>query len=220
MRSALVRSVAVALASLLSVAAVGAQQPTHANPASAERGPGPWAIGFGVNSTGLNLGTERPGTRVEFFSSLSRYWSLSSSLSFRTQAIAGAQTPRALTLNEQNGCPECEVWSSRQFAGINSALVYEMRHGKAFRPYVLGGAGLTFMHVRQRLDGACATTNTCTFVDPWLETRSGNFVTLGYMGGAGAAFRIGKTDLFAEYTRYSTTRASSGLSPLSIGLRF
>lgn len=135
-------------------------------------------------------------------------------------AATSAQAPRALTLNAANGCDDCEVWSSRRFAGINTALVYEMRAGKAFRPYVLGGAGFTFMRSRQHLEGPCVATNSCIVDAPWIENRMGSSTTSGFVAGVGATMKVGKADLFGEYTRYPATRFSPGLLPLSIGLRF
>jgi opacity protein-like surface antigen len=220
MKPALVRRSALVFAALLPLTVAGAQQLPPAASSSANRAVGAWAFGLGVNSQELNLGTNRPGTRVELFSSLARYWSLSPDVSLRIQAIGGAQAPRALTLNAANGCADCEVWSSRQFAGINGALVYEMRQGKAFRPYVLGGAGLTYVHTRQRFEGSCTGTNSCTFVDPWLTTHVGSSTAFGFVAGAGATMRVGKADLFAEYTRYPVSPFRTGLLPLSIGLRF
>jgi hypothetical protein len=169
----------------------------------------------------LNLGTERPGTRAELFASLGRYWNLWSSVDLRVQTIAGAQFPRAWTLNGANGCTDCEVWSSRQFAGINTALTHEWRQGKALRPYVLGGGGLVFTHSSQRLEAPCTLSGSCTLVvDPGMETRVVRQGMLGYTVGTGVAFRLGKADIFAEYARHRMTRGATPLTPLSIGLRF
>jgi hypothetical protein len=220
MMSALVRRSALVFATLLPLSVAGAQQAPPVAGTTATRKPGAWAFGIGLNSQELNLGTDRPGTRAELFTSLARYWNFSPDVSLRVQAIGGAQAPRALTLNAANGCAGCEVWSSRQFGGINATLVYEMRQGKSFRPYVLGGGGLTFMRTRQRFEGPCAGTNSCQFVDPWLARHVGNSNSFGFVAGVGATWRVGKADLFAEYTRFSVAPYVTGLSPLSIGIRF
>jgi hypothetical protein len=74
--------------------------------------------------------------------SIARHWTLVPRLDFRTQAVVGAQFPRALLLN----CVDCELWTSRQFAGLNAAFVYQWRQGKAVSPYVLSGAEALVMH--------------------------------------------------------------------------
>ena len=219
MQSSLVRRAALVFATLVPLAIAGAQEPAATSPTPV-RQLGAWAIGLGLNSQQLNLATDRPGTRAELFTSLARYWSLSPDVSLRVQAVAGAQAPRALTLNAANGCADCEIWSSRRFGGVSTALVYEMRPGKAFRPYVLGGVGFTAMRSRQHLEGPCVATNSCVVDAPWVENRMGSSITSGFVAGIGATMKVGKADLFGEYTRYPATRFSPGLLPLSIGLRF
>jgi hypothetical protein len=95
------------------------------------------------------------------FTSLSRYSTLGRGFDLRAQAFAGFAAPRALTLNDKNGCPECEVWTSRQTAGVNATLNYEWRKGEALRPYVFGGAGVVFMHHQQKFEAPCATAGSC-----------------------------------------------------------
>ena len=57
-------------------------------------------------------------------------------------------------------------------------------------------------------------------VDPWQSTRAGSSAISGFVAGAGATLRVGKADLFAEYARYPMAVWSTGLSPLSFGIRF
>lgn len=201
-------------------AAHGQQLPAPPTRAESAR-PGPWAVAFGANSNQFNLGTERPGTRAELFASASRYRNLWSGVDLRVQTIAGVQFPRALMLNGADGCIDCEVWSSRQFAGVNTALTYEWRQGKAFRPYVLGGGGVVFAHSSQRLEAPCLASASCTFtLGPGMETRVVRQATLGYSVGTGVAFRLGKADMFMEWTRHRMTPGATPLTPLSMGVRF
>jgi hypothetical protein len=211
MRPGIVRPIMLAIVIATPFAATRAQQ----------QKPGPWAVALGVNSAELNPATERPGTRVEFVGSVSRYWNLWSGVDLRVQTIAGAQLPRALTLNGANGCTDCEVWTSRQFAAVSTALTYEWRQGEAFRPYVLGGGGVVFAHSRQRLEAPCVASGSCTPVlSPGMETRVIRQGTFGYTVGTGVAFRLGKADMFAEYARNRMRPGATPVTPLSIGIRF
>src|SRR5262245_58454557 len=117
MRCCIVRTTVVAL--LLPFFAVHAQDSDSA--ARSRTAPGPWTFSLGVNSMELNLGTERPGTRAELVGAFGRHWELTRHVDVRARALGGVRFPRALTLNEWNGCPGCEVWSSRQYAGVNAS---------------------------------------------------------------------------------------------------
>ena len=221
MRLGMVRPLVLAMSIAAPPGAIRAQPvPTRPTRAESER-LGPWAVALGANSNQFNLGTERPGTRAELFASVSRYWNLRSGVDLRVQTIAGAQFPRALVLNGADGCIDCEVWSSRQFAGVNGALTYEWRQGKAFRPYVLGGGGVVFAHSSQRLEAPCLASGSCTFtLGMGLESRVVRQATLGYSVGTGVAFRLGKADMFVEYARHRMPPGATPLTPLSIGVRF
>jgi hypothetical protein len=217
MRFHVVRTALFVAATTVPLVTATAQEPTK--PSQQDSRPGPWAISLGLNSTELNLGTQRPGIRAELMGAIARHWNLVPRLELRTQAVFGAQFPRALTLNAANGCPDCEVWSSRQFGALNAAFVYQWRQGKAFSPYVLSGAEALVMHSSSRFDAPCAGTNSCAFVDPsW--SRSTNQATLGLTAGAGIAFRVRKMDWFVEYATHATPDGRRALTPLSVGLRF
>ena len=214
-----VRTTLVVVAAAVPLVTATAQEPTSQSVRASR--PGPWAISLGLNSTELNLGTQRPGTRAELMGSVARHWNLGSRLDLRTQAVFGAQFPRALTLNAANGCADCEVWTSRQFGGLNAAFVYQWREGKAFRPYVLSGAEALVMHSRSRFDAPCAATNSCTYgADPYLVTHSTNQATFGLTAGAGIAFRVRKTNWFVEYATHAVPDGRRAITPLSVGLRF
>lgn len=152
--------------------------------------------------------------------SVARHWTLAPRLGLRTQAVFGAQFPRALTLNDANGCAGCELWTSRRFGGINTAFVYQWREGKALSPYLLTGAEALVMHSRSRFDAPCAVTSSCAFVDPYPVSRSTNEGTLGLTAGAGVAFRVRKTHWFVEYATHAVPDRRRAIIPLSIGVRF
>jgi hypothetical protein len=218
MRCHVVRMVMLAVAAAVPLLKARGQE---AAPASAQTTrPGPWALSLGINSTELNLGTQRPGTRAELMGSIARHWTLAPHLGLRTQAVFGGQFPRALTLNDANGCAGCELWTSRQFGGLNAAFTYQWREGKAFSPYLLTGAEALVMHSRSRFDAPCAATNSCAFVDPYLVSQSANEATLGLTAGAGIAFKVRKTNWFVEYATHAVPDRRRAITPLSIGLRF
>ena len=218
MRFHVVRMAMLAVTAAVPLVSASAQEPTPPSPQNTR--PGPWAFSLGINSTELNLGTRRPGTRAEIMGSVARHWTLAPRLGLRTQAVFGAQFPRALTLNDANGCGGCELWTSRQFGAINTAFIYEWREGKAFRPYVLTGAEALVMNSHSRFDAPCAATNSCAFVDPYLVSQSTHEATLGLTAGAGIAFRVRKTNWFVEYATHAVPDRRRAITPLSIGVRF
>jgi hypothetical protein len=150
----------------------------------------------------------------ELMGSVARHWTLAPYLGRRTQAIFGAQFPRALTLNDANGCAGCEPWTSRQFGGINTAFVYQWREGKAFSPYLLTGAEALVTHSRPRFDAPCAATSSCAFVDPYLVTQSTNEATLGLTAGAGLALKFGRRT-GSSNTRHTRCQIVGARSPRS-----
>jgi len=182
--------------------------------------PGPWTVSLGINSMGLNLGTQRPGTRAELVGMFGRHWKLTRHVDVRTRALGGLQLPRALTLNDLNGCPGCEVWSSRGYAGANAALVYSWRSGKALRPYLLTGAEAIGMRSRTRLEAPCAADNSCEFIERGWKSRVRNAYGLGLTMGAGAEFSVKKANVFVEYSTHAVPLSASPLMPISIGFRF
>ena len=193
----------------------------HAQDTSATRKPpGPWTLSLGVNSMRLNLGTERPGTRAEFVGTFGRHWKLTRHVDVRARALGGLEFPRALTLNEWNGCAGCEVWSSRQYAGANASVIYSWRAGKTLRPYLLAGAEAIGMRSRTRLDAPCAADNSCEFIERSWKSRVRNDYGLGLTMGAGAEFTVKKANLFLEYSTHAVPLSASPLIPISIGLRF
>lgn len=181
----------------------------------------PWAVALGINALQLNLSTERPGTRIELFASLSRYMTLGRGFDLRAQVFGGVAPPRALTLSDQNGCPECAVWTSRQTAGVNATLNYGWRKGKALRPYVLGGAGVVFMRHEQKLEGTC-TPGLCMDIGPPLAENPSRWLGFSHSIGVGLAFRAFGTSMFAEYGRHGAplVREMKPIAPFSVGLRF
>ena len=117
MQRGLVRPLTLAVAMIAApVTAAIAQRDTVTRTASMPIDP--CAVALGINALQMNLSTERPGTRVELFASLSRYTKLGRGFDLRAQVFGGVAPPRALTLSDQNGCPECAVWTSRQTAGL------------------------------------------------------------------------------------------------------
>ena len=218
MRSHIVRTVMLAVSAALPMFSARAQDTTTKAQHSTQAGR--WALSLGINSTELNLGTQRPGIRAELMGSVARHWTLAPRLDFRTQAVFGAQFPRAFTLNGLNGCADCELWTSRQFGGLNAAFVYQWRDGKAFRPYVLSGAEALVMHSRSRFDASCTATNSCGFFDPVFVSQSANEGTFGLTAGLGVAFRVRKTNWFVEYATHAVPDRRRAITPFSIGLRF
>jgi len=218
MRFHLVRTVMLAAAAAVPLVRANAQEPTRPSPQSTS--PGPWSFSLGINSSELNLGTRRPGTRAEIMGSVARHWTLAPRVAVRAQAVFDAQFPRALTLTDANGCAGCELWTSRQFGGINTAFVYQWRGGKAFSPYLLTGAEALVMHSHSRFDAPCDATNSCAFGDPYLVSQSTNEATLGLTAGAGIAFRLRKTNWFVEYATHAVPDRRRAITPVSIGLRF
>jgi hypothetical protein len=177
-------------------------------------------MSLGVNSMQLNLGTERPGTRAELVGMFGRHWKLTRHLDVRARALGGLEFPRALTLNELNGCPGCEVWTSRKYAGANASIIYSWRSGKAVRPHLLTGAEAIGMRSRRRLDAPCATDSSCELIERSWESRVRNSYGLGLTMGAGAEFTIRKANVFLEYSTHAVPLSASPLMPVSIGLRF
>jgi hypothetical protein len=220
MQGRLVRSVTLAVAMIVAPeSAAIAQRDTV--PRTESKTIDPWAIALGVNALQMNLNTERPGTRVELFASLSRYTTLARGFDLRAQVFAGVAPPRALTLSDRNECPECAVWTSRQTAGLNATLNYEWRKGKALRPYVLGGAGVVFVRHEQKVEGTCAP-GACLEVFPPVAGDPARWVGLSHSVGAGLAFRAFGRSMFAEYGRHGAplVREMKPIAPFSIGVRF
>ena len=193
----------------------------HAQDSSLTRNAaGPWSVSLGINSMQINLGTERPGTRAELVGMFGRHWKLTRHVDVRAQALGGLQFPRALTLNDLNGCPGCEVWSSRQYAGANASMVYSWRAGKSVRPYLLSGAEAIGMRSRTRLEAPCAADNSCQFIERSWNSRVRNTWGLGLTIGAGAEFSVKKANVFVEYSTHAVPISASPLMPISIGFRF
>jgi hypothetical protein len=220
MQRQLVRSVTLAVAMIAAPISAGMGQ-RDTVPGTATKTIDPWAVALGVNALQLNLATERPGTRVELFASLSRYTTFGDGFNLRAQVFAGVAPPRALTLADRNECPECAVWTSRQTAGFNATLNYEWRRGKALRPYVLGGAGAVFMRHERRVEGTCAP-GACIEVYPPASGHPTHWAGLSHSVGVGLAFRALGRNMFAEYGRHGAPLISDmkPIAPFSIGVRF
>ena len=220
MQRALVRPLTLAVAMIAApVTAAMAQRDTVTRTANMPIHP--WAVALGINALQVNLSTERPGTRVELFASLSRYTKLGRGFDLRAQVFGGVAPPRGLTLSDQNGCPECAVWTSRQTAGLNGTLNYEWRKGKALRPYVLGGAGVVYMRHEQELEGTC-TPGSCVDIGPPLADHPTQWFGFSHSIGIGLAFRAFGTNMFAEYGRHGAplVREMKPIAPFSVGVRF
>ena len=95
--------------------------------------------------------------------------------------------------------------------------------GGRFRPYLLGGAGLQQLSLRNETDWVAGPSNTgrkIVYAPP--ERRNGAALTLG----AGTTVRLGASTLFLEsrYTYLPTGRGAvpvrRALTPLTIGIKF
>jgi len=87
MRFHVVRTALFVAATTVPLVTATAQEPTK--PSQQDSRPGPWAISLGLNSTELNLGTQRPGIRAELMGAIARHWNLVPRLELRTQAVFG-----------------------------------------------------------------------------------------------------------------------------------
>lgn len=165
-------------------------------------------------------GSASPKLEERFVAALAREWSRPGSrLAWRAELSAGRQPTTTLLLNSTEGCGACSITSGRGFGEVSATAVYSFRRGHSFRPYFLGGPGLFALRSTYSAHGVVMSF-------PDIGDKATKTVwSLGATAGAGVAFRLFGREMFVEQkwllpeptTGY---RRSSGIHPLSIGIKF
>lgn len=206
---------------MLAPAFAAAQQSQPRGPISADAPRR--SVALGTDPFALNLSSREPGVKAQMLGTLAREWRQSESgFGFRAQLLLGRDLPSGQRFTGGSCTTSslgCEISVSRQFAGLTGALTHEWRRGTGLRPYVVGGPGLYI----ERTD---ASAKDLLLSAPAFLPPTGTHASLGVMGGAGVAFRIGGTDLFVEQAFHLSEVLSNVHSgdlvshPLSFGIRF
>lgn len=222
-RGALVRysSILACCAFALVPAYSVAQQSPAQEPGSYD--PPRWSVALGTDPFDLNLSSREPGVKAQMLGTVAREWARpASGFGFRVQLLIGRDLPSGQRFTggscdvDSRGC---EISLSRQFAGLTGALTHEWRRNTGLRPYIVGGPGLYI----ERTD---ASAKDLLLSAPAFLPPTGTHLSLGVMGGAGLAFRVGRADLFVEQAFHlsevlSSVRGGDLIShPLSFGIRF
>ena len=183
--------------------------------------------GLGRPRIGIALGLETAqATDVRPFASASLQWRLPRSGFGVRLELAGSHERERRFGPIPLDCTDCENTLQRSDVGLFASGLYEFRHRKALRPYLLSGFGVAMTRERLTMNSFSCDASSglpiCQRTDGF-DAKVGDWSpVLGLQAGAGLAWRVGELDLFAEQ-RYRTL-GESGLRrrtmPLTVGIRW